>query len=461
MSNRKKKSWKKAPVTVKDYGQRQTNALLRQEFGEQCTTQDLETFQKKYGFYPFYIRKDPQYRVGHALYNIPGPEAPLSTYGPQGDGAKVVHKVNPDEGSVVVSDEQPVDVVEGDLATTDETLVRDARRRKLTNAPATAFKHDANFTAADIQTRIHQLQNEASHLATVPSKLKAFVGFGDYEIVKSIVASKDFHPVFTTGLSGIGKTLFWKQACAETGREYIRCNITTETDEDDLIGGFRLRNGSTYFELGPVVVAMIRGAVLMLDELDLASPKIMCLQPVLEGEPLTIKKLGITISPTRGFTIAATANTKGRGDEDGKFIGTGLLNEAFLERFPITIEQAFPTPDDEATILQKTFTASGGMLTPQMKKFTKTLADWAATVREAYKKNAADDVISTRRLCHIVRTFKIFGEEDPQNQGRAINYCLNRFDGNTKSQFLDLYNKHVKTDGPSNVGTASASPSGW
>jgi hypothetical protein len=431
-------------------------------FGETCTSQDLETFEKRYGFYPFYIRRDPQYRLGYAKYRVPGPTDPLSTHGPQGPGAVVLHKSSPDDGSVLLphengdtaAAENDAPVLAADTPTDAATAEAPDAPRKNRPVSATAFRHNANLTAADIQTRIYQLQNEASRLAVVPDKDKAFVPFGDYnDIVLPTLKSEKFFPIFTTGLSGIGKTMFWEQACAELGREYIRVNITTETDEDDLIGGFRLRNGETYFELGPVVVAMIRGAVLLLDEIDLASPKIMCLQPILEGKPLTIKKLGVTISPAPGFNVVATANTKGRGDVKGKFIGTGHLNEAFLERFPITIEQDFPPPATEEKILQKTFVQAGGTLTPSAREFIKTLAAWSATIRDAFKNEAGDDVISTRRLCHIVRAFVVFGETNDNNQAKAIAFCLKRFDDATKTQFIDLYNKHVNDDGtPSNIG---------
>jgi MoxR-like ATPase len=244
------------------------------------------------------------------------------------------------------------------------------------------------------------------------------------------------------------------------GREFIQVDITTETDEDDLIGGFRLRNGSTYFELGPVVIAMIRGAVLLVNELDLASPKIMCLQSIIDGKPLTIKKLGLTIKAAPGFTVFATANTKGRGDQSGKYIGTGLLNEAFLERFPIWVEQDYPDTAIETKILQKTFEQEGGQMTPSTREFFKTLAKWSATIREAAKKDASEDVISTRRLCHIVKAYKLFGaDKDKNNQGKALSYVLNRFDNATKSTFIDLYNKHVDDAGaPSNIGSVPSKP---
>jgi hypothetical protein len=243
---RKKKSWTKAPVTVKDFGQRQVNATLRELFGETCTTQDLETFEKRFGFYPFYIRKDPQYRTGHARYRVPGPTDPLSTFGPSGEGAKVLHKDSPDSGSVLLGKDDAVNATAAVEVNEVDTNVRDIRRRNLTNAPSQSFRHNANLTAGDIQTRINQLQNEASRLAVVPDKDKAFVPFGDYErgivLRPSRASSSRSSP---RGCRASARRMFWKQACAELGREYIRVNITTETDEDDLIGGFRLRNGET------------------------------------------------------------------------------------------------------------------------------------------------------------------------------------------------------------------------
>lgn len=453
---RKKRSWKVAPVTSRTLGQRQTNELLREMFGQECTAADLEKFQGKHGFYPFYIRKDKNYRIVKGRYRVPGPQEPLSPFGPKGEGATVLHKTSPDAESVSVRA-----VAERDAAERDEDDASAAMTTVDSGTAATqGFRDNANLTAGDIQRRLEQLQAETSNLAVVPQKNKAFVPFGDYELVSQIVKSRKFFTTFVTGESGIGKTLFWKQACAEHGREFIRVNITAETDEDDLLGGFRLRGGETVFELGPAVIAMIRGAVLLLDEIDLASPKIMCLQPILEGEPITLKKLGVTIAPAPGFNVVATANTKGRGDDAGKFIGTGLLNEAFLERFAVTVEQQYPPAVAEEEILRKTFVQAGGTLHATAKTFINTLAKWAANVREAYQANACDDTLSTRRLCHIVRAFHLFGENDPQSTGRAVNYCLKRYDANTREQLKDLWNKHTPQNTPSNVGGASA-PSGF
>lgn len=315
------------------------------------------------------------------------------------------------------------------------------------DAPSLSFSVPKSGTKADILANIQALVNEASALARVPEKSSAFVPFGDYDVVKQIITSRVFHPIFITGLSGNGKTFQVEQACAALNREYIRVNVTAETDEDDLIGGFRLKNGETVFELGPVVVAMLRGAVLLIDEIDLASPKILCLQSILEGNSLVIKKLGITIRPAAGFTVFATANTKGRGSDDGKFVGTNLLNEAFLERFPITIEQAYPSVATEKKILAKTFAQYGGVETAESIQFFDSLAKWADGIRATYlEAEAIDDLISTRRLVHIVKTYRIFGD-----QQRAVALCLNRFDKATQATFLDLFSKV-------NPETAAAAP---
>ncbi|HCH36453.1 MAG TPA: hypothetical protein DEU67_00375, partial [Acidobacteria bacterium] len=233
------------------------------------------------------------------------------------------------------------------------------------DAASLSFAVDKSTSAEDILSRIEDLVKQSSALAQVPARNSAFVPFGEFGIIRKIIKSKQFHPVFITGLSGNGKTFQVEQACALEKVEHIRINITLETDEDDLIGGFRLKNGETVFELGPIPVAMLRGCPITIDEIDLASPKVMCLQPVLEGRSLTIKKLGITIAPKPGFTVFATANTKGRGSDDGRFVGTNLLNEAFLERFPITVEQAYPSINVEKKILLRSFEQLGATATPE------------------------------------------------------------------------------------------------
>ena len=266
----------------------------------------------------------------------------------------------------------------------------------------------------------------------VPAKDTDFVNFGNYADIKNIVKSKKFYPVFITGLSGNGKTLAVTQACAESKREMIRCNITIETDEDDLLGGYRLKDGQTVWQNGPVIEAMERGAVLLLDEIDLASNKIMCLQPILEGSGIYVKKINKWVKPKFGFNVVATANTKGQGSEDGKFIGTNVLNEAFLERFPVTFEQEYPAPTSEQKILTNVASAVG----VDDKDFCKRLVDWADIIRKTFFDGGVDEIISTRRLVHILRAYAIFGKKE-----KAISVCVNRFDDETKQSFLELYDK--------------------
>jgi len=241
----------------------------------------------------------------------------------------------------------------------------------------------------------------------IPDKDDTFVKFGNFADVKKIIQSRLFYPTFITGLSGNGKTFSVEQACAQLKREMIRVNITIETDEDDLIGGFRLVNGDTVWHNGPVIEALERGAVLLLDEIDLASNKILCLQSILEGKGVFLKKIGRWVKPAAGFNVIATANTKGKGSDDGRFIGTNVLNEAFLERFPVTFEQSYPAPATEQKIIRKTF-YDGGI----------------------------EEIISTRRLVHIIRAYSIF-----QDKAKAIQVCVNRFDDETKQAFLELYDK--------------------
>lgn len=299
-----------------------------------------------------------------------------------------------------------------------------------------SFAVSADSSSSDITATIHRLASDASLLASVPAVSKAFVPFGDYDTIRTVIASRVFCPFFITGHSGNGKTFSVQQACAAEKREFVRVNITVETDEDDLIGGFRLKNGETVFELGPIVVAMLRGAVLLLDEVDLAGSKIMCLQPVLEGQPLLIKKLGVTIHPATGFTIFATANTKGRGSEDGKYIGTNMLNEAFLERFNATIEQQYPAVNVEKKILASTYLSLGGVTSADSTTFFETLSKWADAIRATFHEGGIEDIITTRRLCHVVKLYRVFG-----NQQRALTLALNRFDTDVQQKFLDFYAK--------------------
>ena len=265
-----------------------------------------------------------------------------------------------------------------------------------------------------------------------PDKDPNYVPFGNFSDVKKIINSGMFYPTFITGLSGNGKTLSVEQACAQLGRELIRVNITIETDEDDLIGGFRLVNGATVWHDGPVIQALNRGAILLLDEVDLASNKILCLQSILEGKGVFLKKVGKFVKPARGFNIIATANTKGKGSDDGRFIGTNVLNEAFLERFALTFEQEYPTPKTEQKILEKV-SANLGVLDEE---FCENLANWSDIIRRTFRDGGIDEVISTRRLVHIIRAFAIWN-----NRVKAIQVCVNRFDEETKQSFVDLYDK--------------------
>ena len=272
----------------------------------------------------------------------------------------------------------------------------------------------------------------ASEKNLVPAVDETFLRFGNFPDVMRIIQSKQFYPTFITGLSGNGKTFGVEQACAQLGRELIRVNITIETDEDDLIGGFRLVDGNTVWHNGPVIEALERGAVLLLDEIDLASNKILCLQPVLEGKGLFLKKIGRFVEPKKGFNVIATANTKGKGSDDGRFIGTNVLNEAFLERFPVTFEQAYPSVNNEIKLLGLHANTIG----VEDDEFVKKLVDWADIIRKTFYDGGIEELISTRRLVHILRAYAIF-----KNKAKAIQVCINRFDDETKQSFMELYDK--------------------
>ena len=266
----------------------------------------------------------------------------------------------------------------------------------------------------------------------IPDKDDTFVKFGNFNDIKKIIQSRIFYPAFITGLSGNGKTLSVEQACSQLKRELIRVNVTVETDEDDLIGGFRLVNGETAWHNGPVIEALERGAILLLDEIDLASNKILCLQSVLEGKGVFLKKIGRFVKPAPGFNVVATANTKGKGSEDGRFIGTNVLNEAFLERFPVTFEQSYPAPSVEQRILEGIALDLG----VEDREFCKRLVDWGDVIRKTFYDGGIEEIISTRRLVHIIRAYSIF-----QDKAKAIQVCVNRFDDETKQAFLELYDK--------------------
>tara|TARA_B100001093_G_scaffold211500_1_gene203011 strand:- start:510 stop:1742 length:1233 start_codon:yes stop_codon:yes gene_type:complete len=308
-----------------------------------------------------------------------------------------------------------------------------------------AVKKTANTDSEKILAPVNETKKEAAYVVSslvgdiVPKKDPVFVSFGNYPDLKSIIKSNKFYPVFITGLSGNGKTMGVTQACAEAKKELIRVNITIETDEDDLLGGYRLKDGQTVWQNGPVIEAMERGALLLLDEIDLASNKIMCLQPILEGSGVFVKKINKYIKPTNGFNVIATANTKGQGSEDGKFIGTNVLNEAFLERFPITFEQKYPSVNIEKKILNNTLKSYG----KSDVKFVDKLTTWADVIRKTYFDGGVDEIISTRRLVHITQAYSIF-----DNKMKAVQMCTNRFDDDTKNSFVELY---TKVDAGANV----------
>ena len=317
-------------------------------------------------------------------------------------------------------------------------LIRDKQYKVDKSTFKLPLDKDIQKTSNKIVTNNVEIKKEAAYIVSsltgdiVPKKDSTFVPFGNYPDIKSIIKSNKFYPIFITGLSGNGKTMSVMQACAEARKECIRVNVTIETDEDDLLGGYRLKDGQTVWQNGPVIEAMERGALLLLDEIDLASNKIMCLQPILEGSGVFVKKINKFVKPKEGFNVVATANTKGQGSEDGKFIGTNILNEAFLERFPVTFEQRYPNAKTEEKILNNTLEATG----KKDANYVNKLVTWADVIRKTYFDGGVDEIISTRRLVHIVQAYSIFS-----NKVKAIELCTNRFDEDTKTSFVDLYTK--------------------
>ena len=293
-------------------------------------------------------------------------------------------------------------------------------------APITAAPENAEATMVNLVATNMEKQN------LIPGKFDGFVPWGNFSLIEKVVKSGMFYPIFITGLSGNGKTLMVEQVCAKLNKELIRVNITIETDEDDLLGGFRLVNGETKFVPGPVIEAMERGCTLLLDECDLGSNKLLALQPVLEGKGVYLKKINKWVTPKEGFNVMATANTKGKGSDDGRFIGTNILNEAFLERFAITMEQPYATVATETKIINLAMKKYGA----EDEGFAKNLVTWADVIRKTFYDGGVDEVISTRRLDHIVKAFAIFGDKM-----QAIELCVARFDEDTKVSFLDLYTK--------------------
>ena len=281
-----------------------------------------------------------------------------------------------------------------------------------------------------VQLRQKRMVSEVEDL--VPVKDTNYVPFGFYKDLESIIKSKVFYPVFVTGLTGNGKTTMVEQVCSKLKRECVRVNVSIETDEDDLVGGSTLIDGNVTFREGPVILAMRRGAVLLIDEIDRGSNKLMCIQGILEGKPYFNKKNGDVIHPAPGFTVIATANTKGQGSDSGKYIAAQILDEAFLERFPITVEQEYPSAKVERAIIMNNMEQHSCV----DEEFADKLVTWAEVIRKTYLEDAVDELISTRRLVHIVKAFSMF-----KDRQKAIELCINRFDSDTKNAFLDLYKK--------------------
>jgi hypothetical protein len=354
-------------------------------FGTEVTRQQLVSLSNETGRRHFWLEAD-EYRVGRGKYRLP-----LEDFGVDltGSNLAVVPKSEPKVKAPVIP-----------MPEQNKTKISSVGR----------------FTEK----------------AVIPSRDPLYVEFGFFDRMKQIVGSQEFYPVFVSGLSGNGKTMMVEQACATLKREYIRVNISPETSEDDLIGGFRLIDGETKWFDGPVIQAMKAGAVLCLDEIDRGSNKLMCLQAILEGKPYLIKKTGEYVEPMQGFNVVATANTKGKGDESGRFMAATILDDAFLERFPITVEQEYPDTKVETKIMNKVFDSLG--LTDKV--FSANLVKWADIIRKTFEEGAIDELISTRRLVHIAKAYKIFGDRI-----EAIKYCINRFDNETKTAFLDLYTK--------------------
>ena len=299
-------------------------------------------------------------------------------------------------------------------------------------------------TAMKLATSVNSIVNTDAY---IPQSDPTYIRWGEFSDIMTVIKSRSFYPIFIAGLSGNGKTMMVEQACAAADREYIRVQISPETDEDDLIGGFRLLNGETVFAKGPVVKAMERGAILLVDEIDRSTNKIMCLQGVLEGKPIMIKKTGEVIRPAAGFNVIATANTKGKGSEDGRFVAATVIDEAFLERFVCTIEQTYPPLATERKIVVKHMEKFNAV----DEEFADKLVTWSEVIRKTFADGGVDEIISTRRLCHIAHTFSIF-----RDRLKSINMCISRFDDDTKLAFADLYSKIDASVNPAPVAPAPA-----
>ena len=391
----------KGKMTTLNNIQKEIVEALHSHYGKsELSRSEINTFVKENGFKNPSWLKSNTYKIGRGIYQLPIDGVDIKV--PQTTDSKVIQKT--------------------ETADVTETI------------------NQAAFIVSSLTGNI------------VPVKDPVFVPWGHYKDIKQIVSSKQFYPIFITGLSGNGKTMNVQQACAQTKRECIRVNITIETDEDDLLGGYRLQDGQTVWQNGPVIEAMERGALLLLDEIDLASNKVMCLQPILEGNGVFLKKINKFVAPADGFNVIATANTKGQGSEDGKFIGTNILNEAFLERFPITVEQSYPTNKIENKILANVL-VKRNLTTQKAEKFAQNLVTWADVIRKTFYEGGVDEIISTRRLVHIIEAFAIFKEKM-----KAIELCTNRFDTDTKTSFADLYTKIDGGEDVTSWGQATIEP---
>ena len=363
-----------------------TDVVTRAELDDVCETTGMFVWP------PAWIVKDKNRRAGRGLYNVP-----------------------------------EVGILKGGGSTTPVVTPKKVTKQVVAPAVAVAVASPANVPALDTSMNLAMGMTGGERATLVPNKFNGYVTWGHFKDAEAVVKSRQFYPIFVTGLSGNGKTLMVEQICAKLKRECYRVNITKQTDEDDLLGGFRLINGNTVWQDGPVVTAMKSGGVLLLDEIDLGGRNLMCLQPVLEGKGVFLKKIGEWVTPAKGFTILATANTKGKGSDDGRFVGTGIMNEAMLDRFPVTFEQPYPTPAIEKKILVKV----GADET-----FADHLTRWADIIRKSFYEGAVDEIVSTRRLVDIVNAEDIFGD-----RAKAIAMCLARFDDDTREGFMSLYAK--------------------
>ena len=391
---KKQEMFRTAAVTWSTENNKDLSSVSKTDLSEIADSVDMA--------FPHWITRVPTYKVGRGTWFVPVDDNTAST----------------------VKAKAPVKVESGSpesAGKADDSVVITAE--EIVNAAV----------VDDRPTTVEMTKGTTSVVTNVPDKDPLFVPFGNFSDVESIFKSNMFYPVYVTGLSGNGKTFMIEQAAAKASRELFRVNITVETDEDDLLGGFRLVNGETVWFDGPVVEAMRKGAILLLDEVDLASTKIMCLQPILEGKGVFLKKINEFVECAPGFNIVATANTKGKGDDTGNFIGAGVLNEAFLERFPITVEQEYPSNAVEKKILGKVF----DKLNISDSEFIDKLVSWADIIRKTYMEGAIDQLITTRRLVHISNAYAIFN----MDRMKAITMCVNRFDEETKVAMTDLYTK--------------------